>query len=105
MTTVAPSRSTIPKRVATVLTCVAALAGVAALGFVAVSAASANSSAAFGAYDGATTPPTALNNALGGNVKYAMEFQDGTSWSSLTQSSWPYSNWKGKGYSMIWGMP
>jgi hypothetical protein len=105
MTPVAPSRSTLAKTAATVLTCVVALAGVATLGVVAISAASANSTAAFGAYDGATTPPTALNNALGGNVKYAMEFQDGTSWSSLTQSSWPYANWKGKGYSMIWGMP
>jgi hypothetical protein len=105
MTPAAPSRSTMRKRVATVLTCVAALAGVAALGVVAVSAASSASTAGFGAYDGATTPPTALNSALGGNVKYAMEFQDGTSWSSLTQSSWPYSRWKGTGYSMIWGMP
>jgi IPT/TIG domain/Glycosyl hydrolase family 26 len=105
MTPPAPSHSSLKKKVATVLTCVAALAGVAVLGVVAISAASANPTAAFGAYDGATTPPTALNSALGGHVTYAMDFQDGTSWSSLTGSSWPYSQWKGKGYSMIWGMP
>jgi Glycosyl hydrolase family 26 len=33
-----------------------------------------------------------------------MDFLDGTSWSSITQSGWPYSSWAGKGYKMIWGV-
>ncbi|HEX4434520.1 MAG TPA: glycosyl hydrolase, partial [Acidimicrobiales bacterium] len=96
------------KRLARPLAIIAGLACTASLGVAAaniIPASSANPPAAFGAYDGATTPPTSLNSALGGNVKYAMDFQDGTSWSSLTGSSWPYSRWKGTGYSMIWGLP
>ena len=61
--------------------------------------------AALGTYDSATTPPTALKSSLDGAVKFAMDFQAGTSWSTITQSSWPYPHWKGTGYSMIWGIP
>ncbi len=60
---------------------------------------------ALGAYDAATTPPTALKASLDGAVKFAMDFQSGASWSTITQSSWPYPQWKGKGFSMIWGIP
>jgi hypothetical protein len=93
----------VSKKLATPLVCAAALVCVAAL-WVAMANAAA-SPAAFGAYDGATAPPTALNSGLGGNVKYAMEFQGGNSWSAITNSTWPYPSWKGTGYSMIWGMP
>ncbi|HTU39175.1 MAG TPA: IPT/TIG domain-containing protein [Acidimicrobiales bacterium] len=84
-----------------VLACVGTLAFTA----VSISASSAASGAALGAYVNSTTAPTALNAALGGNVKYAMDFQDGTSWSTITQSSYPYSYWRGAGYSMVWGIP
>src|SRR5271165_2288986 len=39
---------------------------------------------------------------LGTQPHYAMDFLDGRSWSQITQSDWPYSAWKGKGYTMIW---
>lgn len=73
----------------------AALACAAGLGVVVANAVapSANPPEAFGVSDGGTTPATALTAALGGNVKYAMEFEDASSWSSITQS-WPYSSWK-----------
>ena len=61
--------------------------------------------AAFGLYDGTTTKPDALDADFDGNVKYAMDFQDGTSWSTITQSGYPYSSWRGTGYSMVWGIP
>ncbi len=61
--------------------------------------------AALGTYDAATTPPTALKASLHGAVKFAMDFQSGASWSSITQSSWPYPKWHGTGYAMVWGIP
>ena len=60
---------------------------------------------ALGTYDAATTPPTALKASLNGAVKFAMDFQAGDSWSSITSSTWPYPKWRGSGYSMIWGIP
>ncbi len=68
-------------------------------------AAASPAKAALGAYDAATTPPTALKGSLDGAVKFAMDFQSGNSWSTITSSSWPYPQWKGTGYSMIWGIP
>ncbi len=53
---------------------------------------------ALGTYVAATTPPTALKASLGGAVKFAMDFQSGASWSSITQSTWPYPKWHGSGY-------
>ncbi len=35
---------------------------------------------------------------------YAMDFLDGDSWSTITQSGTPYSRWQGRGYNMIWGV-
>ncbi len=88
------------------LACVGALCLALASATPSVPAASADSpQPALGTYDAATTPPTALNASLDGAVKFAMDFQSGASWSSITQSSWPYPQWKGKGFSMIWGIP
>ena len=33
-----------------------------------------------------------------------MDFLDGTSWSTITQPTYPYKTWKGAGYTMIWGV-
>jgi hypothetical protein len=60
-----------------------------------------------GAYAGPTNLAgiNTVGSLLGHKLKYAMDFLDGTSWSSITQSSWPYPNWAGQGYTMIWGVP
>ncbi len=45
-----------------------------------------------------------LTASVGTEPKYAMDFLDGTSWSTITGSNWPYSVWAGKGFKMIWGV-
>ncbi len=42
---------------------------------------------------------------LGFQPHYAMDFLDGTNWTRMTQSGWPYSVWQNKGYTMTWGVP
>ena len=90
-----------------VLACVGALcvAGANLAVNAAPAAASSGPERALGTYVGATTPPSALQSSMGGTVKFAMDFQDGTSWSSITQSAWPYTRWQGLGYTMVWGIP
>ena len=62
--------------------------------------------AALGIYGGGGDPQanTAFTSSVGGQPTYAMDFLDGTSWSTITQSGWPYSAWAGKGFKMIWGV-
>jgi hypothetical protein len=59
-----------------------------------------------GVYAGAAYPPAVPGFAatIGSKPRFAMDFIDGTSWGSITQSGYPFSRWKGKGYSMIWGV-
>jgi hypothetical protein len=59
-----------------------------------------------GVYAGAAYPPAvpAFTATIGTQPHYAMDFLDGTNWGSITQGRWPYTSWKGKGYTMIWGV-
>lgn len=70
-----------------------------------MSSASANPSDVLGVYAGAAYPPTipAFTRAIGVQPHYAMDFLLGTTWRTITQP-WPYRYWKGKGYTMIWGV-
>jgi Glycosyl hydrolase family 26 len=64
------------------------------------------SSVALGVYGGGGDPQTVsdFTASVGAKPEYAMDFLDGTSWSTITQSGWPYSAWAGKGFKMIWGV-
>ena len=68
-------------------------------------AGAASSKPALGVYAGATDPPAAraFTATLGVQPPYAMDFLNGSTWGTITQK-WPYSYWKGKGYTMIWGV-
>ncbi len=63
-------------------------------------------SSILGVYGGGGNPSTVSNLAasLGAKPHYAMDFLDGTSWSTITQPTYPYKTWKGAGYTMIWGV-
>jgi Glycosyl hydrolase family 26 len=39
-----------------------------------------------------------------GSVKYAQDFIDATSWSTI-EDPWQLSNWEGSPYTMVWGLP
>ena len=60
---------------------------------------------ALGVYAGAADPPAAqtFSATLGAQPPFAMDFLDGSTWRTITQE-WPDSHWKGKGYTMIWGV-
>ena len=47
----------------------------------------------------------ALGQSIGKNVPYAMDFLDGTSWSSIQDPKWFAQQWAGSSYQMIWGVP
>ena len=96
-------------------TCNLVLAGVLVLMLVAGSLADATSSASaagaatsqvLGVYGGAAYPPTvpAFSATLGTQPRFAMDFLDGSTWRTITKPRWPYSKWRGKGYTMIWGV-
>ena len=59
-----------------------------------------------GVYAGAAYPPAvpAFTTTLGSQPRFAMDFISGTTWHTITQPHWPYPKWKGKGYTMIWGV-
>jgi hypothetical protein len=59
-----------------------------------------------GVYAGAAYPPAipAFTATIGSQPRYAMDFLDGSTWRTITQGRWPYTHWKGKGYTMIWGV-
>jgi glycosyl hydrolase family 26 len=46
-----------------------------------------------------------LGDAIGSQPKYAMEFLDGSTWSSISNPSYFTSEWQNSGYTMIWGVP
>ena len=60
-----------------------------------------------GVYGGPGDPQsvTDFSTLIGCQPRYAMEFLDGTSWASITQSGYPYPPWHGSGYTMIFGVP
>jgi hypothetical protein len=60
-----------------------------------------------GVYAGAGYPTavSGFNSTLGAQPKFAMDFLSGTSWSAIDSPSWWLNSWKGKGYTMIWGVP
>ncbi len=68
-------------------------------------AGASRSDPALGVYAGAADPPAvhAFTTALGTQPRFAMDFLNGSTWRTITQK-WPYSHWKGAGYTMIWGV-
>jgi len=64
-------------------------------------------SPALGAYVGPGQPDSVdqLGTSVGGNLNYAMDFLDPSSWAAFTDPTWPVSIWAGRGYRMIWGVP
>ena len=54
---------------------------------------------ALGVYAGGGDPQAVSDfaSSVGAKPRYAMDFLDGTSWSTITQSGWPYSAWAGQG--------
>ena len=69
-------------------------------------AAPIGSNPVLGVYAGAAYPPAvpAFTRTIGTRPGFAMDFLDGSTWASITQGRWPYTLWKGKGYTMIWGV-
>jgi Glycosyl hydrolase family 26 len=66
----------------------------------------ASLSSILGVYGGPGNPQSVQDFASSGiHASYAMDFLDGSSWSSITQANWPYPEWSGSGYQMIWGVP
>ncbi len=91
------------------LALVAVLVAVAASSGLAPSSSTASavdSNQVLGVYSGAAYPSAvpAFTTTIGAQPRYAMDFLQGTTWSTITQGRWPYTNWKGKGYTMIWGV-
>jgi hypothetical protein len=73
------------------------------------SAVSPPSATVLGIYDGAHSPTGIEATAawLGSphDVRYAEEFLDATSWSSISDPSWFMTQWKGAPFTMVWGVP
>jgi hypothetical protein len=66
------------------------------------------SSSPLGVYAGALSPETtsAFGGAVGQQPTFAMDFLNGSSWSTLVNSAPTYmSTWSSSGYTMIWGVP
>ncbi len=64
-------------------------------------------SSRIGVYGGSGNPSAVADFAttLGAQPHYAMDFIDGTSWSTIEDPSWYLQQWAGTGYQMIWGVP
>jgi hypothetical protein len=62
---------------------------------------------ALGTYAGSADPAgvRAFSAQMGATVPYAMEFLDGTSWSTMSNPTWAIGRWSGSGQSMIWALP
>lgn len=60
-----------------------------------------------GAYVGASDPAGVqrFDQQIGTTTAWAMDFLDGTSWSTIDDPSWYLSNWRGSGYHMVWAVP
>ncbi len=65
------------------------------------------SGSALGVYAGAGNPAAVSDfvASLGSRPRFAMDFLDGTSWSTIDNPAWEVSQWAGSGYTMIWGVP
>ena len=59
-----------------------------------------------GLYDGAINAAgvEAVDAAAGGQVQYAMDYIDDSSWAKLSDPSWFTSGWSGSGFKMIWSV-
>ena len=68
---------------------------------------SSPASSVMGVYTGPVnvSAAQAVNTASGGQVRYAMDFLDGSSWASISDPNWFASQWAGSGFKMIWGVP
>lgn len=64
-------------------------------------------SSVLGVYAGAGDPSAAASFGtwLGHPVRYAMDFFDGSSWSTISKPTWIVDRWAGTSYRMIWGVP
>ena len=72
------------------------------------SAGGAADSNPLGVYVGALAPSAAASfgRALGQQPAFAMDFLNGSTWSTLVNGAPAYmSTWKGSGYTMVWGLP
>lgn len=69
-------------------------------------ASTTTTSQVIGVYAGASDPPAvrAFASTLGARPRFAMDFLNGSTWRTITQTHYPYAKWKGKGYTMIWGV-
>ena len=65
------------------------------------------SGSVLGVYAGPEDPPAVSDFAatLGSHPRFAMDFLDGSSWSTIDDPSQLVSQWAGSGYTMIWGVP
>ncbi len=54
--------------------------------------------------EGDPAPVRAFAATLGDQPRYAMDFLFGSTWRTITQARAPYPKWKGRGYTMIWGV-
>jgi hypothetical protein len=75
--------------------------------FVSSTPAHAAPASVLGVYAGPGDPPavSAFSSTVRGQPKYAMDFLAGQSWAAITQSGYPYPQWKHGDYKMIWGVP
>jgi Bacterial Ig-like domain (group 3)/Glycosyl hydrolase family 26 len=67
-----------------------------------------NNLTSLGVYTGYQSPAlsSAFGNAIGNQPMYAMDFLDGTSWSTMVNGAPSYmSAWSNSGYTMVWGVP
>jgi hypothetical protein len=68
-------------------------------------AAATSTNPVLGVYGGAAYPRSVrtFTATIGTQPPFAMDFLNGSTWRTITQQ-WPYSYWKGKGYTMVWGV-
>ncbi len=66
-----------------------------------------SSASPLGVYGGPGDPQAVsdFTTTLGVQPRFAMDFLDGTSWSTIEDPSWYLQQWAGSGYQMIWGVP
>ncbi len=85
---------------------VLALVAASVAGTVSPVPAGATGSQVLGVYAGAADPPAvpAFAAKLGTHLHFAMDFLNGSTWRTITQPRYPYAKWKGKGYTMVWGV-
>ena len=62
---------------------------------------------ALGAYAGPADPSGVhhFDQQIGMTTSWAMDFLDGTTWSTITSPSWFTSHWAHAGYRMVWAVP